>query len=354
MNTVYRTQPDFYQVKGVLRVEQSETRGIERDIWGVVERRLLPENASELFCLGVTGSPFRTLAAPLLYSDFAAFLLPGLRALGIEAALQPLPDDPQQIVPFLRDLNRGAACTVYRFGGEPILEKEAWESDDETDIPPTQQDRKRIVLRRGVVSAFDAEGVRWEDTSKQASATAPEQFLSLFSYGIRLRPGRGKETRRICLLGAIRRAVVYRLAFPDLALSDADADRQQQTAAAQFLLEAAGRQRDPVSLRWKQAAEYLEQGDSAAAWERLYGACLRGLDLPSPVLDALASGEDARLTDLEIRELIYLARAGNRDLKVFAIRRLARERSNRTIRQTLDSFAFYPDPLIRGAASVKA
>src|SRR2546421_391117 len=77
--------------------------------------------------------------------------------------------------------------------------------------------------------------------------------------------------------------------------------------AARFLAEAAGKLRDPVSLRWRRASELMTAGDVDAALDRLYDAMLRGLGLPELVYGALVPPTDAPLTSLQRRELIYLA-----------------------------------------------
>lgn len=316
-------------------------------------RRLLPVGAAPVFCRGLIGSLFLTRSAPLLYADFADLIFPGLRGLGIEAELLPLPHKPEEIVSFLRDMNKAAECAVFRFGGEPIPDYEAWEADEETDFRPALKDRERTAVRQGLARTIGDEAIVWEDASGQTQTATPADFRALFSFGIRLRRAAGKGTRRVNLMAAIRRAVVYRFAFPDRVLTAEAEDLPQRQQASQFLAEAAGRQQDPVSRRWKQASDYLAQGDTASAWQRLYEAALWNLNLPAAVFDALLAFPEVPLTTLQQRELIYLARAGHRDLKVFASRRLTSERGTKSVSQTLNQLALSPDPLVRNAASVR-
>jgi hypothetical protein len=336
-------------------LQSSEEKSSERKDWPAPPcvQFLLPASAPLVYSQGMIGSLFLTRSAPLLYADFAALIFPGLQGLGVEAELLPLPNEPQEIVPFLQDLNRAAARAVFQFGGEPIPDNGAWEAEEETDSRPALQDRERTAIRQGLARTLGAEEIGWEDSTGQAQTATPAEFRTLFSYGIRLRRAAAKGTRRVNLAAAIQRAVVYGLAFPDRVLTAEAADLPPRQQASQFLAEAAGRQQDPVSRRWRQASNTLAQGDTASAWQRLYEAALWNLNLPAAVFNALLASPEIPLTTLQQRELIYLARAGHRDLKVFASRRLTSERGTKSVRQTLDQLALSPDPLVRAAASVR-
>ena len=191
----------------------------------------------------------------------------------------------------------------------------------------------------------------WQDGSGEVRSNSLEEFRARFTRVVLLRSAAGRATRRAGNAAAINRAVVFALAYPDRFITRGEADAGARGDAAQFLAEAAGKLRDPVSLRWRQAAERLAAGEVDAALDRLYDAMLRGLGLPEPVYGALAQAADSPLTSLQRRELIYLARAGIRDLKVLAICRLASAARSTDVLHTLESLARTTDPFVRAAAA---
>jgi hypothetical protein len=87
-----------------------------------------------------------------------------------------------------------------------------------------------------------------------------------------------------------------------------------------------------------------------AARHALREAVFLDLRLPAVVQCALLSPPATPLTDVERRELIYLARAGTRDLKALAARRLAPERPQPDVCRTLEQLAYDADAWVRAAA----
>jgi hypothetical protein len=74
------------------------------------------------------------------------------------------------------------------------------------------------------------------------------------------------------------------------------------------------------------------------------------LHLPHAQASAILAPSERPLTHPERSELIYLARAGTRDLKALAARRLTYARSCSDAERTLEQLLNDTDPLVRGAA----
>ena len=316
---------------------------------------LLPTGTSDVVFRAVIGSVFRSHAAAAIYSDLRGLYLPGLLSLGVDAEISKVPEEARELGAIFQDTTNASPMTaLYKFEGEPIpLEGDDAEPSAEPDANArprlADEDAMQTVAKAGVLREVEENTVRWEDAEGQSHTASFETLREEFSRTVRLKHGSARGTRRAAVAGAVQRAVVFALAYPDRFVTDAATDEDLREEAAQFLREAAGKQRDPISLRWRQAAERFEEGRVAAALDRLYDSVLRGLSLPQPVLQALAWPRDS-LSNMERRELIYLARAGNRDLKILAARRLEVERWAVGVRQTLDELTQFPDPLVRAAA----
>ena len=77
-------------------------------------------------------------------------------------------------------------------------------------------------------------------------------------------------------------------------------------------------------------------------------AVIEALTLPVAIQNALLSDPKVTgLSDPERRELIYLARAGTRDLKILAARRLAGEIHYPDAQNTLNQLRYDSDPWVR-------
>ncbi|HLV81971.1 MAG TPA: hypothetical protein VKT32_16905, partial [Chthonomonadaceae bacterium] len=72
---------------------------------------------------------------------------------------------------------------------------------------------------------------------------------------------------------------------------------------------------------------------------------------PAVAQEALLSPPAEPLSDIARRELIYLARAGTRDIKVLAARRLQPEKRHADARSTLEQLAYDLDPWVRAVVS---
>lgn len=309
---------------------------------------LLPVGIGDLYYHGLTGDLFRSSEAPALFADFEALWKPGLRALGAELEVDALPQDPDRIA----DRLRGApGIALLRLAAQPPEIDAMPEAESAAGAGLCEKDRAAMVTDCGRPTEVSAAGVTWTNSMGETRTDSPERILESFTHVAMLSRAPGRGTRRINLTGAIQRAVIFSLAFEDRFIGEREADTERRAIASQFLLEAAGKQRDAVSLRWRQAGDLFGAGEVAAGRKRLYEALLRTLDLPEALQEALTLSSSGSLTNMQRRELVYLARAGQRDLKVLAISRLKSEGWSVAVRQTLSQFAVADDPLVRNAAS---
>ena len=305
-----------------------------------------------IFFQGIIGANFRSTTAPAIYADLQALYVPGLRCFGIEASVLALPeclDEPAS-------LRQPVGVPVFRFEGEPFQDDAYDEGSADGHGPeaaarPAAIDRTRRLSQSGLVREATPDYIVWEDRTGTEHSEPRHAFCEKFSRIVKLTSAGKPASRRAGLLAAIQRVTVFALAYPDRFLTDADEDAGVRADASVFLAEAGGNRRDPISRRWRRAGEYLREGDVQAALDQLHDATLLGLALPKPLYAALASPREAPLTDLQHRELIYLARAGNRDFKVLATHRLAGEPISAVVRNTLEQLTTNLDPLVRAAAT---
>ena len=306
---------------------------------------------------GTLETSFLTSTTASMYAELEHLIVPGLRASGIEATVIGLPAAGPETEELLSHLATDTPFPVFGFNSEPIPDEATEDPGDvateERDAAGyrVEQDRNRTLRRAGFLLMSVLGEAIWLDAPGQQRSGSVEAFRSIFSVAVPLRTAKGRLTRRVAALAAIQRVVVFALAFPDRLVSGEDADADRRERASRFLWGAAGKQRDAVSLRWRLAGDSLQARNIDAALEQLYDAALRALNLPSAVHEALA-WPMGPLSHVQQRELVYLARAGNRDLKVFTARRLATERETPGVAQTLTELAFYPDPLVRAAAMI--
>jgi hypothetical protein len=318
---------------------------------------LLPAGTTDPFFLGILGFLFQSRSLRAIYADLQALALPGLAAFGIDAEIVSLPETPDGLAALLQSLPQSGGVPLYRFAGEPFQKEDqnedaepAGEPDNDAASHLAEQDLGRTLERAGLFIEARPDGVVWQDATGQAHTDTPPDLRAAFPRAVRLTRGTPRATRRGSLVAAVQRVVIYSLGFPDRVLTGEDADGDRRELAAQFFREAAGKQRDPISLRWRQAGDLLADGRVTAALDRLYDAAIRTLNLPDPVFEILTAAPGASLTNMQRRELIYLARAGNQELKVLAAHRLANDQWSVSVRQTLDQLATAPDPLVRAAA----
>ena len=313
---------------------------------------LLGANTAPHIAAGYCGSFWLSTTAAPIYADLLALTLPGLSALGIDTVVTP----PAEGMALFEEREQRTRIAVFGFDGEPFVDVED-EDDAAEDLEVmaagtlAARDRERTLVRSGLVISATVDGITWQDGFGVQRTESPSDFRARFTRIVLMRPGAERATRRSGMVAAINRGVQFALAYPDRFLSACEADEGRRDAAATFLAEAAGKQRDPVSLRWRQAAERMAAGNIGAALDRLYDSLLRGLSLPETVYHALAQREGESMTSPQRRELIYLARAGHRDLKILAAHKLAFAVQSTDVRLTLEQLSRAPDPLVRATAA---
>jgi hypothetical protein len=329
----------------------------ERDPWSVWEavrpRIQSPPTTTDLLCL--TGGAARSRYAPLLYADIEGLLIPGLAALGIQAELIRLPEAETAALPFLRGRKRARPIPVFAFAGEPVSTESLMDMETERGETGSlaQQDRECTLIRQGLVTDLLQTGVLcllWRDAESGAQETPATEFRRLFTHMLNLRRAAAQGTRRAHIHSALRRWVVFAAAYPDRISTTDPLDASSHFHAAAFLKQAAGKQRDAISNRLRLAGERFSESEPESALSLLRDAVLREMHLPAMVYHALSLPVSLPLTDLERRELIYLARAGTRDLKVLSAQRLAPEHTSPEVRRTLEQLAYDLDPWVRAAA----
>jgi hypothetical protein len=320
---------------------------LEWSLVAAAERRL-PTAGMAAQLRGILGAPFRSRTVPPIYADLHALSLPGLRAMGLHAEIVMLAGSPD----WVEWLKQPAGVPLYGFDGEPFEDDETdadAEDPDREGEEKAREDRARTLAASGLLTAATDSRATWRNSAGANHEESHEAIRAGFSRAVRLN-GVVRLLRRAQLVESIRRITLFAIAFPDRFLTAAPPDEPLRAEAAELLAAAAGTRRDPVSLRWRWAGELLAAGDVASALAHLADATLRGLRLPAPVEAALTS-RSGPPTGPQRRELIYLARAGSRELKVLATPRLAHALHAPDVRHTLEQLTAYPDPLVRGAAT---
>ena len=326
--------------------KEAGTAFTEQGLWSIGEaaRGLLAPDLPAAFLAGMTGGAVHASGEPPTFTDLQSLVIPGLASLGVCAELMPLPEENGALQRLLRErLRRGIPVPVFAFA---ITES--------TDA--LSESRMIPMTRQGLIVRIEAEGgpVVWREADGEEKQAELEGLRAAFSHLLRVRreARKGpKVRRRAGIQAALLRWLAFADAFPERApRADAGNARQREVAAA-FLREVAGKRRDPVAIRLRRAAERFagaqSPGDVQDALHRLREAVLLELRLPAVAQEALLSSPTKPLSDIARRELIYLARAGTRDIKVLAARRLQPERRHTDALSTLEQLAYDPDAWVR-------
>lgn len=358
---------------------------------GEVVLPLLAPDLSAAFVAGMTGGTIRAPGESPTFTDLQALLIPGLASLGVHAELAPLPEEDVALQRQLHErLRRGIPIPVFAFAitkSTDALSESRMVTDntDDTDkvssVRPsgstpsdsalfvTERQEKGYdpclsvssviqtefgpMTRQGLVVRIEAESgpVVWREADGEEKQADLEGLRAAFSHLLRVRREARKGGRRGGVQAALLRWLAFADAFPERVLSADAENAYQRKEAAAFLGEVAGKKRDPVAIRLRRAAarfaEAQSPGDVQDALYRLREAVLLDLRLPAVAQKALLSPATEPLSDIARRELIYLARAGTRDIKVLAARRLQPERHHADARSTLEQLAYDPDAWVR-------
>jgi len=323
-----------------------------------VEKWLSPA-VSIPFFLGMTGGVARTAADTPSLSDLRAMLLPGLAALGLRAELRPLPEEDAALRRCLNErLRHTALVLVYAFPGEPeiVSSEQASSPEQEAAVSADTGDGERKATRQALLVAIETGGefVVRADTQGQEIWETAAGFRGAFTHWLRVTRAQTRGSRRANVRAALLRWLAFSDAYPDRILTSEAGDAALRAYAAAFLREIIGRQRRPFATRLRWAADAFDQARSEAyiqtALYYIRLAVLLDLRLPAVMQGALLAPPVRPLNDIERRELIYLARAGTRDIKALATRRLTYERHHGDVCSTLQQLAHDADAWVRAAA----
>ncbi|MCS6775031.1 MAG: hypothetical protein RMJ43_08260 [Chloroherpetonaceae bacterium] len=252
---------------------------------------------------GMTGEVLRRHSAPFTLNDLQELLLPGLAALGVAGECVPLMGADAATLRRLRErLRRGIHVPLLRFAPEDP-------ASDGTDATGEAGDDAGHSLIACTVIA----------PGEEATLAEAVQHCT---HALRMCRARHVGSRSARVRAVLLRWVAFATAMPERIVTAEEADRERREQAASFLELLAGRKRDPIAVRLRHAARYLRAGAVETSLFHVRDAALRALHLPQIAQTALLSREDVPLSDLQRRELIYLARAGTRELRVLAARRL--------------------------------
>ena len=317
-----------------------------RAVWEAAERSLTSE-ATPAFWQLVMGGLARRHDAPRTYADLHSWLIPGLKAFGIQSELLPLAAHNTPHGTPLSTIFR----PLFAFS-EPIQPF----SSEEDPLPGTMpiEIPEPILTHQGLwlrPAKTSTSLLHWRETDGTEEAGTWETLQRRYSHYLLMHKSARKGLRRDHIQAACMRWLAYSDAYPGRIPTNSQQDAPQVALSASFLNSVAGKQRDRASNRLRWAAEAYEHGEVAQGIELLRMAVLHTLGLPAALQAALLSDPIRfSLSEIERRELIYLARAGTRDLKVLAARRLTAEQRYSDVRNTLIQLRYDPDPWVRTAS----
>lgn len=302
---------------------------------------LLSTGGSSSFRAGMIGVVAQRIADTPTIEDLVAMWLPGLVALGVRAVLSELPTEEPALLTFLSGRPRaGGSLLVFAFDPPPSDSVGMMLESGEDGAPPEPRSLRRVGL---VATPQGPDVVRWHSTAGGVAECAPMELNESFTHTLRLgnavRRGLRSDNRRAALL----RWMAFAGAYPERAPTAGAEDAPIRELASAFLFELAGRSRSPRHLRLRRAAEAFaaarEDGDIAEALAQVREALFLDLGLPAVVQRALLRPVSELLSGIERHELVYLARAGTREIKVLAAQRLKPERHTPEVRRTLEQLA---------------
>jgi hypothetical protein len=179
---------------------------------------------------------------------------------------------------------------------------------------------------------------------------------SRFSHALALRKGARRPVKAAAFDHAVRAWAQFACACASRMIGIGEADAPLRALAAAFWRQMAGAGRSARSNRVRRLADLLanpkDKRDIDSAFRSLYEMACDSLLLPPYLANALLAPDTAVLSDAERRELIYMARAGTRDIKIFAAHRLTFERECADARATLQQLRHDSDAWVRGAAQL--
>lgn len=366
--------------------------------WETVWRALVPLERGDVsispsrsrthsteFREGMTGVLARRSGAPLRASDLTHWLLPNLPWCGFEGELMALPSTGNEGLGLLRKLTaRGHRAILFAFDG-PITPNEEAQlanlryersagSDLETLYPDPGIASQALLLsvqKTGCLlekPGYLLEAGNEEDSDRIAGTprimgtptveTIPYgELVGRYSHVLGFSKATGRRSRAAEVEAAIRHWTLFARACPSRLIRASVEDRPRRERAGAFWRALAGAGRTPGARRLHRLAELLEKASTSEEIQRgvdlLLELACPPLMLPPLVVEALRAPTNQILTDIERRELIYIARAGTPTLRTLAVARLRSEREFPDVRSTLAQLAFDADPWVREASREK-
>lgn len=307
-----------------------------------------PKSVSQAYRQGVTGACASGAGVPMLARDLWAMFLPGLPALGLQGEMIPLA--PSTLVAAVRErLRYGVPVILFRFSD--FLAPQ--ESEPSRDAPmegaeaETRWEEPSVAQIGRVIGITQQGDVCWQEPHGEPQTSSPEQVCLLFSHALRVVRAKEKGGKLENIRRALLRWLAFAAAFPERLPSEAPEDAPILASAEAFLREIAGKRKSPIPLRWKYAADCFAEGWVLDALDWLREATLREIHLPPVLMEVLLSSETEPLSDLQRRELIYLARAGRPALRALCAERLLLEIDHDDAYRTLEQLRYDPSYWVR-------
>ena len=325
-------------------------------IWKGAER-LLPAEFDPTVGRGATGEIICRRESARLFSDFEHFIVPGLRTFGVEMRPMPILYKPKTLE-FLRKEVGFRQVPLLKFASDPFASIAVSQDPNLlTTAIPTLQERKIAMNGQGILHRVEEEKLFW---SERQEGELVECEGSLFEIQLRFncviglrraaKKGGVSENRE----ATIRRWCAFDIAYPERSVFTSSDSSEAFEETAYVLKAMAGKRQDRFAINCKQAARALEKNDSEEGQRILFETALMTMNLPYRLFATLCASPNFSLHPAELRELLYLARAGTRYLRLFAHHRLSGEANVREVKQTIETLVFCSDPLVRAAAFARS
>ncbi len=307
---------------------------------------------------GFVGDLVRSSSCAPTAADIRCQILPGLGALGVDASLARIDEGDQELIRRLRErLRYGVSVPVLTFE-----RAEEAQSDTAPGLPVEDASEEVSILlddldvlgREGVVVEVEmsaAGTIRWIDADRGEQAATPAVLRGQFTHLLLLRRAPKRGRRRANLTAALLRWIAFADAYPRRIAGSLPGDRPMLTAASEFLRMVSGRGRDPVATRLRRASILFGSAsgerDVKAAMRVIRDAVFRELRLPITARAALLDA--GPISPIARRELIYLGRAGTREIRAIAARRLLGDVRSRDVAATVAELRHDPEPWVRAS-----
>jgi len=316
-------------------------------MWNVIEAmdRLVGDRFSQEMKQGLLAAPLLLArGVELRLSDVEQLVIPGLSALGIDASMHLFESLETLAVGISRRTTPHAFFTLNKL---PIKAEPHIEDVETLEAPPgIDPIFADIGLVRRQADVEDCK-LLFKKSSNSEWTAQPTAFESRYWALMTMKRSRRAGYRNANITACLLRWIAFVDANTDRAVTAEDAD--QVELAALFLSECAGSNKTPTDTRLRRSASAFRSANTDEAFAYLRQAVLIRLGLSAALRTALTRPVSSPLTDMERRELIYLARAGTSELKVLAVHRLAIDRNcgHPDVQITLHQMRYDSNPWVR-------